>query len=264
MSSMDPTPYADLNAVLREFVASVRNVLGDRFAAAYLLGSFAIGDFDEHSDVDFLVVSEDEITDECLAELQRMHGRIHALESAWARHLDGSYVSKRVLRRRDPTRAPLLYLDNGARELVRSPHCNTGVVRWTARERGIALAGPAPASLIDPVSGDDLRSEVAATLREWAAEIRRDPEQMNNRWYQPYAVLSYCRMLYTLETATIVSKPVAAGWAQRALDPQWSRLIQCALDQRRDPSLRIRQRADPHDFAHTLAFIDYALARSSR
>ncbi len=254
-----PTPYPELNAVLDEFAAGLQKVLAERFTAAYLLGSCAIGDFDVHSDVDFLVVTEDEVTDDRLVALQTMHARIHDLDSDWARHLDGSYISRRVLRSGDPTRSPLLYLDNGARELVRSPHCNTLVVRWTARERGIALAGPAAASLIDPVPASDLRREVAATMREWAAEIRSDPKQMNNRWYQPYAVLSYCRMLHTLEHGTIVSKPAAAAWAERALDPRWSGLIQRALDQRPDPSLRVRQPADPADFEQTLAFIGYAL-----
>jgi predicted nucleotidyltransferase len=51
-----PTPYADLNTVLRELVAWVQRILRDDFIGAYLQGSFAIGDFDIYSDVDFLIV----------------------------------------------------------------------------------------------------------------------------------------------------------------------------------------------------------------
>lgn len=133
MRTTEPTPYPDLNAVLHELVTRAQEALGDPLAAGYLLGSFALGDFDVPSDVDFLIALEDEIADDRLDELQDMHCGIYDLDSHWAKGLDGSYVPKRILRRHDPTHARLLYLDNGSRELVRSDHCNKRVVRWVAR-----------------------------------------------------------------------------------------------------------------------------------
>ena len=53
-----PTPIAELNAVLQELVASVRATLGTNFIGAYLQGSFAIGDWDADSDVDFSIAIE--------------------------------------------------------------------------------------------------------------------------------------------------------------------------------------------------------------
>ena len=52
-----PTPYPDLNGVLDAFVASVPEALGDNFCGVYLVGSFVVGDADEHIDVDFFVAS---------------------------------------------------------------------------------------------------------------------------------------------------------------------------------------------------------------
>jgi hypothetical protein len=68
------------------------------------------------------------------------------------------------------------------------------------REHGITLAGPAPQSLIETVATEELKQEVRNTMREWGEEILAAPDKMNNRWYQPFAVLSYCRMLHTLDT----------------------------------------------------------------
>ena len=51
-----PTSDPALNSVLHELVASVQTVLGDNFIAAYLQGSFAVGDWDNDSEVDFLIV----------------------------------------------------------------------------------------------------------------------------------------------------------------------------------------------------------------
>ncbi len=53
---MQPTAYTELNAMLNDFVTSVQAILGDNFLAAYLVGSFATGDWDEYGDVDFVVV----------------------------------------------------------------------------------------------------------------------------------------------------------------------------------------------------------------
>ena len=250
-----PTVYPELNAVLEHLVSSVRAALGDNFCGAYLQGSFAIGEADEHSDVDFIVATNDEVTDEQLAGLQAMHARIYALASPWAQHLEGSYVPKDLLRRVDPGHTQLPFLDNGATELVLDDHCNTAVVRWVLREHGVALAGPDPASLVDPVSPAQLREEalrMIGTYVDWAQEGAM------NRWKQPYLVLTLCRILHTLQAGVVGSKRESAEWALDALAPEWTALIQLALDDRPDPSGRYYKPADREVEARTLEFVDYA------
>ena len=257
-----PTPDPALNDVLRELVTSVQAILGDNFIATYLQGSFAAGDWDIFSDVDFLIAINHEVSESHLTALQSMHARIYDLDSNWAKHLEGSYFPKELLRIADPSRSSLLYLDNTSRELIRSDHDNTRVVRWVTREYGIALAGPDAHELIDPVTASDLRQEVLVTMRDWAQQILASSDQMNNRWYQPFAVLSYCRMLHTLKTGRVGSKPAGARWALNALDSRWADLIKRAWEERPNPSLKVREQADPIDFMRTLDFINYALAVS--
>jgi len=203
-----------------------------------------------------VIVTEDEVGKAQLAALQAMHERIHALDVPWAQHLEGSYIPKSSLRRLDPSRPPYLYLDNGSSELVRDNHCNTQVVRWSLRERGIVLAGPDPKSLVDPVSAAQLRSEVLTTMREWV-DWAEAPGM--SRWRQPTLVLSYCRMLHTLTVGRVTSKREAGEWALGALDARWASLIRRALDDRSDPWLRVHQPADAEAADRTLAFVDYAL-----
>lgn len=166
-----PTAYADLNDLLVQLVDGAREILGDRFYGAYLQGSFAVGDADAHSDVDFLVVTQEEVTPEQRGDLQALHKRLYALPTPWAQHLEGSYVPRAILRRPDPTRRPLLYLDNGATEFDFDNHDNTAVVRWSLRHHGLVLAGPDPRGLIDPITADDLRADVRWTLDEWATRF---------------------------------------------------------------------------------------------
>jgi len=89
---MKPTSDPDLNAVLEELVTRVRTILGPNFVGAYLQGSFALGDWDSHSDVDFLVIIDPPLSDAEPAALQEMHGRIYDRPSPWAQHLEGSYL----------------------------------------------------------------------------------------------------------------------------------------------------------------------------
>ena len=263
MFTTNPTPFPDLNAVLSEWLSAIQTALGDDFIGAYLQGSFAVGDFDGDSDVDFLVAIRTELSAAQLAELQAIHARIYDLPSPWAQHLEGSYFTEEALRRSDPAGAPPWYLDNTSKVLVRSRHDNTLVVRWVTRERGIALAGPDPKTLIDPVPADDLRREVLrtmrVTMREWAGEILDGRSSMDNRWAQPFAVLMYCRMLHTLHTGTVESKLAGARWGKEALDGRWAGLIERAWNERPNPSLKVTQPADPDDLMRTHDFIKYAL-----
>ena len=231
-----PTAFPDLNAVLDEFVASVRDVLADNFCGAYLQGSFAIGDADEHSDVDFIIVTEREVSEAELERLQAMHQRLDGLDVPWAQHLEGSYFPKGHLAQIDDDRTPLLFLDNGTSELELDPRCNTAVVRWVLRERGVVLDGPDPRSLIEPVTSSALRDEGREALREftdWAPAPTKEGGM--SQWKQTYLVNSFCRILAMMDSGKVCSKRQGAEWALVGLDPEWHDLILRALADRPIP-----------------------------
>lgn len=254
-----PTPYSELNTVLDELVNSVQSALRDIFVAAHLQGSFAVGDFDHHSDVDFVITIKQELSDNQLQSLQAMHGSIYDLDSEWAKHLEGSYFPKKVLRDYSLSGSQLWYLDHGSRVLVKSDHDNTIVVRWILREKGVTLAGPQPSRLIDPIPNEALRQEIVATMNEWGNEILAKPEQIESRFYQTFAVLSYCRMLHDLHIGTIGSKRSGAAWAKANLDQSWADLIDRAWAGRPNPALSVQQPADQADVNSTLNFIKEVL-----
>ena len=255
-----PTPFLDLNGVLAELVRSQRRVLGASFVGTYLQGSFAVGDSDEHSDVDFVVATENELADPQVQALQAVHGRIFDLESEWARHLEGSYFPRPVLRSCSRRGEQLWYLDNGSRSLVRSDHCNTAVVRSTVRERGVCLAGPAPTELVDAVPVEVLREEILSVVIDWGRKILSAPDEYRNRFYQGFIVLSYCRMLRDLRVGSVGSKRTGAEWTKENLDPAWAGLIDRAWLTRPNPAVSVRQAPDPEDFARTLDFVRHAIA----
>jgi hypothetical protein len=254
-----PTPYPELNHVLSELVLRIRQILESDFVGVYLQGSFAVGGFDRHSDVDFIVVTEGELRSQQVDRLQVMHDQVYQLDSEWAKHLEGSYFPTAVLRDLAKRGLDLWYLDHGARSLVRSDHCNTLLVRWVVRESGVKLAGPPPQTLMGPIPVDLLRAEILKVLTGWGREILEDPTRYNNRFYQGFIVLNYCRMLHDLIRGYPGSKREGAEWAKANLDPRWSDLIDEAWDCRPDPAKQVRQPADPDAFQETLRFVQHIM-----
>lgn len=239
----------ELRELLERLVAGVRDVLGDRFVGAYLQGSFALGEADEWSDVDFVVVTTEMVEP---ALVQSLHEELYAEPTPWAQHLEGSYIPAALLRRVDPARTPVPFLDNGATKLVWDPHCNTAVVRTILRDHGIVLAGPDPKELVDPVAPEDLRREARTALADyvdWALE----PEEMT-AWKQTYLVYTFCRILRTIEHGDVLSKRASCEWALRALDERWHALVERAVSDRPEPWRKVHERADPALERETRAF----------
>ena len=82
--------------------------------------------------------------------------------------------------------------------------------------------------MIDPVSPEEIRGAVRGILDEWWRHMPDDPTFLTRRDYQAYATLTMCRALHALRYGTVVSKPVAARWAQQEFG-QWAGLIERAL-----------------------------------
>jgi predicted nucleotidyltransferase len=253
--------FPEVNILLRELLDNVKIVLGNHFIGMYLFGSLTSGDFDEHSDIDVLIVTDDEISADLFSALQTMHARIALIDSVWATQLEVSYIPRRALRRYDPSQALHPHLDRGkAQSLHVMQHDSDWVIqRYVVRERGVVLAGPDPQALIDQVSANDLRRAML-TLLWWPAQFLDDPADLDSRGYQSYIVFSVCRMLYTIEFGAVISKRDAARWAQGTLGERWIPLIERAWVGRQNPQLK----AEADDVNETLDFIRCGLQRSTR
>ncbi len=66
-ATIDPT----IEPVVREFKAALRAMYGDRLREAVLYGSYARGDYDDESDIDLMIVLNDERVD-TFAEIRRI------------------------------------------------------------------------------------------------------------------------------------------------------------------------------------------------
>ncbi|HEU5348640.1 MAG TPA: aminoglycoside adenylyltransferase domain-containing protein [Ktedonobacterales bacterium] len=261
---LQPTPFADVNAVLHDFLAQIGPLLGSHFHALYLYGSLALGDFNPRtSDIDFLVVTDTDIDDNLFAGLRDMHARFNASGSPWANRVEAAYIPEYALRHSSPSAARYPQIETEGGMLVRDP-LEAGWVfqRQSLRDYGIVLAGPDPQTVIDPVDLDDMRRAALAITGQWLDQAHHDPEWLawvRQRNHQAFVVLTLCRVLYSLATGTVTSKPAAARWARETYGEEWATLIAHALAALTGQYLN--EEASESEVRETVAFIEFTSRR---
>jgi predicted nucleotidyltransferase len=154
----------EIDLLLDQLLREIQAVLGTRLVGLYLHGSLAFGDFDpQSSDIDFLAVTWEGMTDEDFALLEEMHARLLAGPSAWAQKLEGAYLPRNELRRHNPEHAPVPWLGMDGQFAWERPGSDWIIQRWILREKGIPVSGPPLEEMIDPVSADELHGLLGNT-----------------------------------------------------------------------------------------------------
>jgi hypothetical protein len=234
-TSAGPTTYPAVNALLATLSGEVRAILGTELVGIYLYGSLSLGDFDPaSSDVDFLVVTRDALSPAALDALAALHARLQTCTLPYADKLEGWYFTRAALRRSIPDEPPQATIGADWPFGLQTPGPVWVIERHIVREHGLTVFGPVSQELIDPVTPEALRTATRALLRDFWALQRDEPAWLRTREYQAFAILTMCRALHTLHTGQLVSKPVAAAWAQQHLTSPWPALITQALAWRHD------------------------------
>jgi hypothetical protein len=217
---------ADVDEILRELQGRLQLVLASELVGLYLRGSLALGDFNPvTSDVDFLAVVVNPMSQATFEAVRAMHVGLARLPNRYADHLEGAYMDREAARRFavGARRHPEILA--GGMLAWAELRDNWVLERWVVRERGVVLAGPDPATLIEPVSANALRAAALGELRrrveDWADEGVETPEWLRARFMQAFEVETICRALHTIQTGDLCSKPAAVEWALRRLPDPW-------------------------------------------
>jgi predicted nucleotidyltransferase len=220
----NPTPYADINELLAQLLERVQAIFGEKLVALSLFGSLVLGDFDyDISDIDLAVAISTFIDEQEFARLQTMHNELVAHYRNWENRLEIGYIAVQDLKVTQP-HFPIALMSPGEPFHIKEAGADWILNRYVLHEKGVSLYGPSPQQLVDSVSKEELLDAVRVQAKAWRTWVYSG----RTRGFQAYAILTMCRIYYTLHTGGFVSKKQAALWTAQAL-PEKSTLIHQAL-----------------------------------
>jgi hypothetical protein len=226
-----PTAYPELNEVLQEITGHARQTFDGDYVGTYLVGSFALGAADEHSDCDFLVVVRSKPSGGAEQAVRALWAELPTRPRPWAHDLEGSYAELADLEDPGTVGRPWLYVDHGHTTMDWSEHCNREVVRWTLHEHGVTVDGPEPRTFTAGVSAEAIRERMRSDLPNLLDDILSwAPVEV--AWTQRYVVATHARVAYSLVTGEITSKIRALDWAAERFGDRWRPLLAQVRDDR--------------------------------
>ncbi|MCX6084840.1 MAG: DUF4111 domain-containing protein [Caldiserica bacterium] len=207
------------------YVTALHSAFPQRVYSLSLYGSLALGGFIERSsNINFLTVMVGQIGDDDQLAIRTLHRQLRRLDP-WASRLDGEYAELEQIEA-DDLDTPCLFVADGSlggRREVSKPDWLTLV------QCGVNIIGPEPAAFIPDVPWVDLEREMYNSLGSyWAPKADTLWLFLSSAWVA-FAVLTLCRILYTMDRHTVTSKQEAAEYTLGIMPGEWHRLIREAL-----------------------------------
>jgi predicted nucleotidyltransferase len=217
---------AQVSALLKEVTSALTAILGQNLVGIYLYGSLTQRAFNpERSDVDLIVVTERDMSE---AQFRRVSAWLEraAESNEWMTRLQMLFLIKREVLTMN-SKACLYQFG----KLRRSGSDGNPIIWMNVLQSGVVLYGPRPEVFVPAITPEILFQALEREVSYLREEISEKPQ---SEWrdvssYRAYAVLTLCRILYSLRYGTVVSKRVAAKWALKNLPEEWSEIITQAL-----------------------------------
>jgi predicted nucleotidyltransferase len=248
------TKYPNVNNVLDSLLKSMQNILSIELIGAYLYGSLIAGDFDENiSDIDLLVVIQDQLSNDELDKLKSMHNEIAANFPIWNDRIETAYITKNALQTFRDQSSIIAIISPGEPFHTKEAGLDWIINGYLIQEQSKTLIGPPASTLISNITKEEYISAVRKQLREWNEWI----ESSHTRGFQAYAILTICRGLYSIHFGQQATKKEAAHWVAQNY-PAWAELIQNAILWR-EQQWETGQIEDEKTYVETVRFVRFGI-----
>jgi len=215
-----------VSALLEALKGNVPRILGSNLVGIYVYGSLTQNAFEpKHSDIDCIVVTRRDLSDAQFTRLDEWFQR-SAGSNPWTTRLQITFL----------LRDEVLIMNSKAclyqfGQLKRCGSDGNPIIWLNVLQSGIVLYGPPASTFVPTITREVLFQALereVGYLREEIVE-KADSEWRDVPSYRVYAVLTLCRILYSFNKGTIVSKPNAAKWAIKQMGDHSSGIIRQAL-----------------------------------
>ncbi len=219
------TAHNDINKLLDVLLTQIQSVLQSKFFGLYLYGSLASGDFDHDiSDIDLLAVIGDDLNEQELSALKKMHDDIASQYPKWKQRIEVAYLSAVGLREFKDKRSKIAVISPGEPLHIKEAGSDWLISWYTVQENGITLFGPNKTTFIPNISKDEYRNSIKEQTSLWLQRIK-DYDNISAPGSLAYVVFTMCRALYGYARREQASKKQAALWVTKEF-PEWMSLIE--------------------------------------
>lgn len=184
----------------------IADELGANFVSFYVHGSLALGDFNENSDIDYVVVTEHFISD--MSMIEKIHRAFQ--ECCFGHHFEGSYITIDMALSDGLPKEKRLYYNSGTPQYV-SYGYEWYFERTILIDHGLCIKGENLYSDLTPPTNETLEEAVAFLIVDTWVPLMKKPDQLSDE-YIVFGVLTMCRLMYTLKEKKIISKLKSAKW----------------------------------------------------
>jgi hypothetical protein len=215
-----------VSPVLAKLTHGLPNLLGANLVGLYVYGSVLDSEFDPaRSDVDCIAVTQRALDESAFGRLNAWLTDAALEEPRFTRLQMHLLVKQSVLV--EDRRACLHQFG----VLKRSGSDGNPIIWMDFFQRGRTLLGPHPESFVPEITAEILHRALVREVGYLREEVvaKPDSEWRDVPSYRGYAVLTLCRILYSLRTGEVTPKPRAARWAMDHTPTEWHDLIQHAL-----------------------------------
>jgi hypothetical protein len=214
--------HPEAEPVAGRLADAIAATVGPDLVGLVLHGSAVLGDFAPgRSDLDLLAALRSDPDERVRARLGVLHDRFAGEHPAWAGRIEVEYVALDLLAGVDASRLFARISPGEPLHLV--PATDHYLLNRAAARDGVALIGPAPATLVPEVPPATVRAVVRRHVEQWPEWVREE----ESAGFLAYAVLTLCRARLLLEHDRRGSKHEAALQALGDL-PEHADLIRWA------------------------------------
>jgi len=215
-----------VRSLLQDITVRLPVILGKNLVGIYLYGSLTQRAFNaKRSDIDCIVVTQRNLSDAQFRKIDAWLAQA-AETNPWTSRLQLLFLIKDEILTMN-SKACLYQFG----VLKRSGSDGNPIIWMNVLHSGVVLLGPRPESFVPTITPKILFQALEREIGYLREQISQKPD---SEWrdvasYRAYAVLTLCRILYSIRRGTIVSKQRAAKWAIKYLPQEWGEIVLQAL-----------------------------------
>jgi len=206
----------------------IEELFENQLIGIYLYGSAILGGLHINSDVDILVISNQDLSEATRSELTKqlmlISGRIGCKNLK--RPLEVTIINQNdIVPWQFPPKCEYMY-GEWLREQMEAgdiPQASydpdVAILLWQARSYSLSLKGPEAIKVIEPIPMIDIQKAIRCSLPGLIASVKGDERNV---------LLTLARMWFTMSTGEICSKDIAAEWATPKLPQNLAALLEIA------------------------------------